>query len=338
MPPIFKDKRKRLRALMSSVLPAAILHSLGTATGTKSLPPLDEQMSIRSWIRLVHTGIRPWDSESVEIWEELHGYRLEKAHHFKQLSRTTHEFIICEFSNEKKYKIELRFDRSAGERKDSDSINSVPSSMETTDSGATESSMASSVGSSRSSPRGSLLVKQISSMKARMSKSSASVEKKATPPSQSSQSFLPRMSGISSQQYLALDAVTRIKSRPANAHVLKTLTFRGDPAQRPNLCDLMVLVDILYSEKEVYTVFESQCYWHADTIFSILDMWANEHDNGDVTVREKKLFQASTGSFGFVPVLRRDANEVQRIWDTFMTGRRTIEETVRILISSSPRR
>ncbi|KAF8349610.1 hypothetical protein F5887DRAFT_1156629 [Amanita rubescens] len=330
MPPIFKNKRKRLRALMSSVLPASIMNSLGTAAGTKSLPPLGEEMSVRSWIRLVHMGIRPWDSESVEIWEELNGYRLDKAHHVKEKgTMNEHEYVICEFSSKENGKLELRFDRSAGERKDSDSMSSVPSSTGTASTSATRSSVAqshigSSGGSSRSSPRGSLLAKSVSSLKARMTKSSASLEHKTHRLSQSS---LPRSSGISLQQHLAADAVTRIESHPKNALLLKTLTLSGDPTQRPNLCDLMVLVDVLYNESDIYSILASQCYWHADTVFATLEMWAQEHDNGTLsTIGDRKWRQASTGSFKIFPVYRRDPNQVQRIWDNFMKGRRLMEE------------
>ncbi len=291
-------------------------------------------------------GIRPWDSESVEIWEELNGYRLDKAHHVKEKGTLNeHEYVICEFSSRENGKVELRFDRSAGERKDNDSMNSVPSSAETASTSATGSSVAqshigSSSGSSHSSPRGSLLAKSVSSLKARMStrRSSASLEHKAHR-NRLSQSSLPRSSGISLQQHLAADAVTRIESHPKNALLLKTLTLSGDPMQRPNLCDFMVLVDVLYNESDIYSILTNQCYWHADTVFATLEMWAQEHDNGTLsTIGDKKRRQASTGSFKIFPVFRRDLNQVQRIWENFMKGRRLMEEKVRILVSSFRRR
>ena len=285
-------------------------------------------------------GIRPWDSESVEIWEELNGYRLEKAHHVKEKGTfNEHEYVICEFSSEENIKLELRFDRSAGERKDNDSMNSVPSSTastNTTKSSVAQSHIGSSAASPHSSPRGSLLGKSFSSLKSRMSKSSASLERNARRLSHSS---IPHISDISLQEHLAADSVKRIKGHPANALLLKTLTFSGDPAQRPNLCDLMVLVDVLYNESDVYSILDRQCYWHADTIFAALETWALEHNNGNVsTIEDKKRRQASTGSFGRIPLLRRDVNQVQRIWDCFMRGRRMMEEKVRIFVSSLKRR
>ncbi len=87
------------------------MDSLGTAAGRKSVPHRDVQMEIVAWVQLVMTCLRGWTSESIAMWLELTGYRLDNAFHCKVTnSRNKHEFVISEFTDDKK-RLKLRTDR-----------------------------------------------------------------------------------------------------------------------------------------------------------------------------------------------------------------------------------
>src|SRR6266550_4200614 len=317
----FKDA---LRGFLSSVLPPSIMGSLGTSAGSKSVPHLDVQMAIVVWEHLVMTCLRGWTSESIAMWLELTGYRLDKAFHCKVTnSRNEHEFVIYEFSDDKKHKLQLRTDRSAGERKDTVTMSPTPS-VESFGTDLEESSPLVDF-----SPQSSTSSLSFISMKGRISKIPGSIRHAVRRLSDSS---ISRPSAMSSNQYLAADTITRISSRPPHSNVLRTITFKGDRAKRPSLWDVMILASVVHNDSTNYTLLGRQCYWFADTIFGLLEKWATIYNNEATTTDEKdklkRRARGRQGSIGLVPVHRRDPVHVNKIWDDFTRERQTIGKQV----------
>jgi len=319
MAPSFKNP---LRGFLSSVLPSSFMSSLGTTTGSKAVPHVGVPMPIIVWVQLIMMCLEGWTSRSVETWLELLGYRLDKVYHCKFTNtRNEHEFVIYEFTNEHKVKLELRTDRAAGERKDASSSSSSVGSFGTDVGGSL------SPGSSNSSL-------SLSSMRGSITKASNSVRHSMRRVSDSS---LSRPSGISSNQYLAADMVVRIEGHPAHSKVLKTITFTGDRSLRPSLWDVMILTLVVHKDSTAYTIHGRQCYWFADTLFGTLEKWTEIHHNGTVVEGGKKrtrwgLRQASTGSLGVVTVHRRDPAHIEKIWGDFGKEMQAMNQQVSVFI------
>ncbi len=298
------------------------MSSLGTTTGSKAVPHVGVPMAIIVWVQLIMMCLEGWTSRSVDTWLELLGYRLDKAYHCKFTNtRNEHEFVIYEFTNEHKTKLELRTDRAAGERKDASSSSSSVGSFGTDVGGSSSDSL--SPGSSKSSL-------SLSSMRGSIAKASDSMRHSMRRVSDSS---LSRPSGISSNQYLAADMVVRIEGHPAHSKVLKTITFTGDRSLRPSLWDVMILTLVVHKDSTAYTILGRQCYWFADTLFGSLEKWTEIHQNGTVVYGGKKktrwgLRQASTGSLGVVTVHRRDPTHIEKIWGDFGKERQAMNQQV----------
>jgi len=77
-------------------------------------------MAVVVWAELVMTCLRGWSLQSAATWLELMGYRLDKAYQCKftntRNEHDEHEFVIYEFTNKRKNKLELRTDRAVVER------------------------------------------------------------------------------------------------------------------------------------------------------------------------------------------------------------------------------
>jgi len=284
-----------------------------TTTECNVVPNVGIQMAVVVWVQFVMMGLQGWTLQSIAMWLELTSYRLEKAYHCKSTTRNQHEFIVYEFTNEHKNKLELRSDRSVGERKDgSPSFGPI----------STLSPWRSSSTPGPSSP--------LSSENERNSNVSCS-------PSDSSLSF---PSDVSSNQHLAADTVVRIKGHPACSQILRTITFNGDRSLRPSLWDIMILVLVVHNDSAIYTLLTRQCYWFADTIFGSLEKWAANHNNGTVITGEKRRAKwgrrrASTGSRGIVTVYRRNAVHIDKIWADFEKERQVMAHQVSFLFPNS---
>ena len=66
-------------------------------------------MKIVVWVNIVMACLQGWTSRSIAMWTELTGYRLDKAFHCN--SRDENEFVIYEFTNNEKHKLEFRVAR-----------------------------------------------------------------------------------------------------------------------------------------------------------------------------------------------------------------------------------
>jgi hypothetical protein len=299
--------------------------SLGTAAGSKSVPHLDVQMPIVVWVHLVMTCLRGWTPESIAMWLELTGYRLDTAFHCKVTnSRNEHEFVIYKFSDDKKHKLQLRTDRAAGERKDTVATSSSPP-VESFGTDLEESSPL-----AHFSPQSFSSSLSFVSMKGRISKIPDSIRHAVRCIPDSS---ISRPSVMSSNQYLAVDTITRISGHPPHSNVLRTITFKGDRAKRPSLWDVMILANVVHNDSATYTLLGRQCYWFADTIFGLLEKWAKIYNSKATTTDEKEKLkwgkhQTSTGNIGVVPVHRRDPIHINKIWDVFTGERETMGKQV----------
>ncbi len=295
---------------------------MGTAGKSTFVPHLKVPMPINTWILVVITCLRGWTSESIDMWQGLSGYRLEKASHCEDTNTLNeHEFVIYEFTDNKKQKLEFRTDRSVGERKGGMSMSSCSSpSVESFITDFTDFEAPSPRPSHRSS-----LSLPLMSMKGGISKVTGFIRKAVRCLSEDS---LPRPSAISLNQHLAADTVTMINGHPSGSQVLRTITFRGDRSSRPNLWDVMILANVVHNDSAIYTLLGRQCYWFADTIFGLLEKWASIHKNGIVRPEEKRKrwkVQAPTGRVGVVPVYSRDAVRISEIWDKFTKERQIMD-------------
>ena len=287
--------------------------------GSKLVYLRPDPMPIDIWMELVTTCLQGRTLESIAMCQELTGYRLETASHCKETNTPNeHEFVIYEFSNFQKQKLELRTDRAAGQRK-----HSVSSSVE---SFATEPEDSSS---STKSSRSSLMLESVKETIPRVSGFIRQAVRRL------SDSSLSRPSGISSNLYLAADTINRINGHPTHSQVLRTVTFSGDRSFRPSLGDLMALLQVIHQGSTTYTLFRRQCYWFADTIFGSLEKWAMSHENGIVTAGGKRKAGwwsglSSTGTLGVVPVYRRDVALIEEIWHGFMKERQVMSKKVSV--------
>ena len=311
-----------VRSFLSSVLPSSGMDPTG---GSKFVYLRPDPMPIDLWMELVKTCLQGRTLESTTMCRELTGYRLETASHCKETNTPNeHEFVIYEFSNPQKQKLELRTDRAAGQRK-----HSASSSVE---SFATEPEESSSIHtfSSRSSRSSLELVKES------IPRVSGFIRQAVRRLSDSS---LSRPSGISSNLYLAADTITRINGHPTHSQVLRTVTFSGDRSSRPSLGDIMALLQVIHQGSTTYTLLGRQCYWFADTIFGSLEKWAASHENGIVIAGGKRKAGwwrglSSTGTLGVVPVYRRDAALIEEIWEHFMKERHVMSKKVSVFITA----
>jgi hypothetical protein len=300
--------------------------AMNTMGKSRSIPHLNVQMPIDTWTHVVMTCLRGWDSESISMWQELSGYRLKKASHCKDTnSLNGHEFVIYEFTDNKKQKLEFRTDRSVGEHKGSMSISSC--SSPSVDSFVTDFTDFEAP-SPRPGSQSSRLSLPLISIKGSISKVTGSIRRIVRHLSEDS---LPRSSAISSNQYLAADTITRISGHPSHSKVLRTITFKGDRAKRPNLWDVMILVNVVHNDSATYTLLGRQCYWFADTIFGLLEKWASIHKNEIARPEQKRKRWkglASTGRIGVVPVYSRDTVHIGKIWDKFTKERQIMDNQV----------
>jgi hypothetical protein len=296
--------------------------------GSKFVYLRPDRMPIDLWMELVTTCLQGRTLESITMRRELTGYRLETASHCKETNTPNeHEFVIYEFSNSQKQKLELRTDRAAGQRK-----HSASSSVEYFATEPEESS-ASHPFSSPKSSRSSL---SLESVRESIPSVSGFIRQAVRRLSDSS---LSRPSGISSNLYLAADTITRINGHPTHSQVLRTVTFSGDRSLRPGLGDLMALLQVIHQESTTYTLLGRQCYWFADTIFGSLEKWAASRENGIVTAGGKRKAGwwrglSSTGTLGVVSVYRRDAALIEEIWEGFMKERHAMSKKVSVFITA----
>ena len=275
-----------------------------TTTECNSVPHFGIQMAVVVWVQFVMMGLQGWTLHSISMWLELTSYRLEKAYHCKLATRNEHEFIIYEFTDEHKNKLELRSDRSVGRRKDGSSL--LPRS------------------SSTSSPL------------------SSENERNSNMSNCPSDYSLSSPSDLSSNQHLAADTVVQIKGHPARCQVLRTITFNGDRSLRPSLWDVMILVLVVHNDSAFYALLTRQCYWFADTIFGSLEKWAANHNNGTVITGVEGRAKwgrrrASTGSRGIVTVHRRNTNHIDKIWVDFEKERQAMTHRVRSFLLNTVR-
>jgi hypothetical protein len=321
--------KSKLRGFLSSVLPFSGMGAMG---GSKSVPLLDVPMVIVVWVQLVMTCLRGWTSESIAMWQELTGYRLEKASHCKDNNiYNEHELIIYEFINDQNHKLQLRSDRAAGKRKDT----TTTCSFSSLESFGTDLEVSSPLADFRWKSSSSL-----SSVKGSLSKISGSIRHAVR---RLSDSPLSVPSAISSNQYLAADTITRINGHPSHSHVLRAVTFHDDRSSCPSLWDIMILVNVVHKDSITYTLLGRQCYWFADTIFALLEKWAEIYNVGSVKANEKRKKkwgrrQSSNGSLGGVLVHRRDSVHIDKIWDDFTMERQTMNEQVSAHLESCLRR
>ena len=309
-----------LLSFLSSVLPSSGMDPTG---GSKFLYLRLDQMPISHWMELVTTCLQGQTLESIAMCQELTGYRLETASHCKKTNTPNeHEFVICEFSNFQKQKLQLRTDRVAGRRK-----HCVSSSVESFATEPEESS-SSDPFSSPTSSRSSLSLESVRESVPRVSGFIRQAVRRL------SDSPLSRPSGINSNLHLAADTITRINGQPTHSQVLRTVTFSGDRSLRPSLEDLMALLQVIHQGGTTYTLLGRQWYWFADTIFGSLEKWATLHENGHVIAGGKKARWwsnlPSTGTLGVVPVYRRDAALIEEIWDGFMKERQVMSQKVSV--------
>ncbi|KAK2467428.1 hypothetical protein APHAL10511_000663 [Amanita phalloides] len=306
------------------------MSSLDTTPGNKAVPRLDVPVPIFYWVEMIISRLQGWTSESVAVWRELTGYRLENAYHCKFTNtQNEHEFIIYEFCNEQNMKLELRADRSVGERKGalgtgSDSDFSSIDSSDTQSEGSSHSAASPYFSNHRSSRSTS----SIASMKEGLSKVSGSFKRLAR---RLSDSTMSRPSAFSSDQFLADDRIVRIQGHPKKSEVLRTMTFKGDRARWPSLWDIMILVQVVHDDSTMYKLLGRQCYWFADSMFGLLERWSTEHKNGTVCADSQrkskwgKRAQASTGSLGIVPVHRRDDDQMRNLWNSYLKERKSMD-------------
>lgn len=323
MAPSLKDK---LRNFITSVLPWS---GMDTTGDSKSVPHLilDVPVAIVVWVQLVMTCLRGWTPESVAMWQELTGYRLEKASHCKYTNTSNeHEFVIYEFINDHNHKLlQLRSDRAAGERKDTTTLPSASPSVESLGAGLENSSPLAEFSNSQSSKSSLSLV----SVTGSLSKISGSIRQTVRRLSESS---LSAPSAISSNQYLAADTITRINGHPSHSRVLRTVTFSGDRSSRPSLWDVMILINVVHEDSTTYTLLGRQCFWFADTIFASLEKWAGIYEVGSVKTSERRKTwgrrRSSTGRLGGVLVYRRDSVHIETIWDYFTKEKQIMNKQV----------
>ena len=83
----------------------------------------------------------------------------------------------------------------------------------------------------------------------------------------------------------------------------------------------MILTSTVHKEKIEYKLFgDQQCYWFADTIFYILEKWAEIHKNGEI----QHYQNAKLGVFLRTRVYERPSGDLS-IWNTFLDEKRDKE-------------
>lgn len=119
-------------------------------------------------------------------------------------------------------------------------------------------------------------------------------------------------------KYLARDTIARLKRRPLDAKVLKSVTFSGDLTRRLSLSNFAVLASVVNNEKMYELSKDQQCYWFADAIFYTLEKWAEKHTNGEIK-HEKNAKRL--GTFLGKRVYERPSGEMS-IWNKFLDEQR----------------
>lgn len=319
MTPFFKFK-KRFLSFMAFVLTpfASVPTSISTIPRTVALPPIAKvnEIPIHAWVSNVDSLL---SSNSIVAWAELSNFRLEKAYHYKMLSSRIgeHEYVVCHFSyiDKSLSDIFLRFDRSASNQKDntsgSTSTFSLPEASAASITPEGPGSVAtppqpvvSEAAHNPSSSRTSFSLKKF------LPGSSGSVSRTK---SESSLSL-----GVSSNRALAHDTVCRLEALPSDT-MAKSITFSDDLARRPCLWDVMILTSTVHKEKAIYKLLkDQQCYWFADTIFYILEHWAEKHKNGEIKLEKNAKW---LGTFFHRRIYERPSGELS-IWNKFLDDKR----------------
>ncbi|KIL67376.1 hypothetical protein M378DRAFT_197158 [Amanita muscaria Koide BX008] len=328
MPPIFKNP---FRNLLSSVIP---MSSLGSEAGSKAVPVGNAPMFIVVWFQLIMALLGSWNMESKAVWAELVGFRVDKAYVCKNESGNEHEYVVFDMSRpEHREHLFLRLERSAGERKGSPTSSPSSSSISSYDSSDSEKSSDISPLPSRIPDfyeRSSGSSISIQSMKEGISKVTDTFHRAVRRLSDSS---LSRPSGISSNQYLAADSVTKLNSfSTSGIKVIRTIEFHSpDRFKRPCLWDIMILAYVMHQDSMTYELFERQCFWFADTISAVLEHWFNA--SGDVSITDGKPMKSrflrrnrSSGSVGILVVHQRKDDVIEKIRQKFRQKRDELEK------------
>ncbi|KAM6503703.1 hypothetical protein JOM56_000646 [Amanita muscaria] len=319
MAPIFKNP---FRNLLSSILP---MSSLGSEAGSKAVPVGNAPMFIVVWFQLIMALLGSWNMESKAVWAELVGFRVDKAYICKNESGNEHEYVVVAMSrSEQREHLFLRLERSAGERKVSPTSSPSSSSISSYDSSDSEKSFDNSPLPSRlpdfyEQSSGSSI--SIKSMKEGISKVTGTLHRAVRRLSDSS---LSRPSGISSNQYLAADTVTKLNAfSTSGIKVIRTIEFHSpDRSKRPCLWDIMILAYVIHQDSMTYELFDRQCFWFADTISAVLEQWSNT--SGDVSITDGKPTKSrflrrnkSSGSVGILVVHQRKEDVIEKIRQKF---------------------
>jgi len=83
----------------------------------------------------------------------------------------------------------------------------------------------------------------------------------------------------------------------------------------------MILTSTVHKEKTEYKLLgDQQCYWFADTIFYILEKWAENHKNGEINHNQ----DARLGYFIVTRIYERPSGDLS-IWNTFLDDKRDKE-------------
>ncbi len=310
-----KFKKSRFFAFLASMFSAPLEPSPSTTQPPvfPAIPPLQPQKwQIDVWHALVLAHLSNWAGGGQEVWSCLTRYRLERAYHYKSTKgRKAHELVICEFYVDQDNKFAVMFDRSASDSKDNSSISTFSSA---------ETGAVNPEGPATSSVSGHISSRSSSSFKKRIA-SSLSL------PSQRS---LSRASGVSSNECLADDTITRLENYSGlplpDSNLLKTITFTGDRDNRPHLWDLMALLLVVNKECPKYKLLESQCFWFADTSFFILEKWVATRNCGQVV--SNKRSKARGGKYACAPIYTRDLTKLEAVWKKFEDKRREMNQEV----------
>ncbi|KAM6495477.1 hypothetical protein JOM56_008183 [Amanita muscaria] len=306
------------------------MSSLGSEVGSKAVPVGNAPMFIVVWFQLIMALLGSWNMESKAVWAELVGFRVDKAYVCKNESGNEHEYVVVDMSRpEHREHLFLRLERSAGERKGSPTSSPSSSSISSYDSSDSEkSSLPSRILDFYERSSGSSI--SIQSMKEGISKVTDTFHRAVRRLSDSS---LSRPSGISSNQYLAADSVTKLNSfSTSGIKVIRTIEFHSpDRSKRPCLWDIMILAYVMHQDSMTYELFERQCFWFADTISAILEQWFNA--SGDVSITDGKPTKSrflrrnrSSGSVGILVVHQRKDDVIEKIRQKFRQKRDGLEK------------
>ncbi|KAF8330116.1 hypothetical protein F5887DRAFT_1163131 [Amanita rubescens] len=307
----------------------------------KAIPCVSTPMAVVAWVELVMASLQGWTSESAALWLGLTDYRLDKTYHCK--AHNEHEFVIYEFTDEHKNKLELRTGRAVVQsngRKDVPPPSLLSSEPPLTPSPANGAitKVWTTVSEHLASVRDDLRIENVLLNPYYDSQISESRHSEATvTPSGALRHNLavPELFGIRDEEedvsesdlkrHFATNMVLRIQGHPAHCQILKTITFSGDRSSHPSLWDVMILTFVVNNDSFFWG---RKCYWFTDTIFGFLEKWAEIHKNGRVVMGKAKWgwSQASTGSLGAVTNHCRELEHITKVWGNFEEKKRTMNQ------------